>query len=162
MAKIFFEFHAQVQKCHFGNFSILPKWHCWTHAWNSKICFGQKTSFEAFWKCHIQEIFITFSRVRQIQDLGWSKYKLRLFLKRTFREFENSFNSGFLWIPSKPGKQNWKLPFFWVFIIVKKQCDTPNIYTISRFIMKLLLKRLLPNFGKSNLNNCCITFVCLK
>ena len=39
---------------------------------------------------------------------------------------------------------------------------TPNIYTISRFIKKLLLKRLLPNFGKSNLNNCCITFVCLK
>ena len=39
---------------------------------------------------------------------------------------------------------------------------TPNIYTISRFIKKLLLKWLLPNFGKINLNNCCITFVCLK
>ena len=24
LAKIFFEFHAQVQKCHFGNFSFLP------------------------------------------------------------------------------------------------------------------------------------------
>ena len=22
-----FQFHARVQKCHFGNFSILPKWH---------------------------------------------------------------------------------------------------------------------------------------
>ena len=31
------EFHARVQKCHFGNFSFLPKWHFWTRAWNSKI-----------------------------------------------------------------------------------------------------------------------------
>ena len=41
------------------------------------------TSFEALWKCHIQKIFITFSRVHQIQDLGQSKYKLRLSSKRT-------------------------------------------------------------------------------
>ena len=45
--------------------------------------FGQKTSFEALWKCHLQKIFITFCRVRQIQDLGQSKYKLILFSKRT-------------------------------------------------------------------------------
>ena len=38
-----------------------------------KIFFGQKTSFEALWKCHLQKIFITFSRVHQIQDLGQSK-----------------------------------------------------------------------------------------
>jgi hypothetical protein len=37
-----------------------------------KNTFGQKTFLEA-----------TFSRVRQIQDLGQSKYKLRLFSKRT-------------------------------------------------------------------------------
>ena len=37
LAKTFFEFHAQVQKCHFGNFSFLPKWHFWTRTWNSKI-----------------------------------------------------------------------------------------------------------------------------
>ena len=48
-----------------------------------KNFFCQKTSFEALWKCHLQKIFITFSRVRQIQDLGQSKYKLRLFSKRT-------------------------------------------------------------------------------
>ena len=30
LAKKNFEFHAQVQKCHFGNFSILAKWHFWT------------------------------------------------------------------------------------------------------------------------------------
>ena len=35
-----------------------------------KNFFAQKTSFEALWKCHLQKIFITCSRVRQIQDLG--------------------------------------------------------------------------------------------
>ena len=32
-----FKFHAPVQKCHFGNFSIFPKWHFWTGAWNLKF-----------------------------------------------------------------------------------------------------------------------------
>ena len=50
-----------------------------------KIIFGQKTSMEALWKCHVQKIIITFSRVRQIQYLGQSKYKLTLFSKRTHR-----------------------------------------------------------------------------
>ena len=43
----------------------------------------QNGTFEALWKCHIQKIFISCSRVRQIQDLGHSKYKQRLFSKRT-------------------------------------------------------------------------------
>ena len=29
------------QKCHFGNFSFLPKWHFWTRAWNSKLFFAK-------------------------------------------------------------------------------------------------------------------------
>ena len=48
-----------------------------------KFVLAQKTSFEALWKCHIQKIFLTFSRVRKIQDLGQSKYELRLISKRT-------------------------------------------------------------------------------
>ena len=59
-----------------------------------KNSFGQKTSFEALWKCHIQKIFITCSRVRQIQDLGQSKYKLRLFSKRTHGISKILFNLG--------------------------------------------------------------------
>ena len=35
-----------------------------------KFFFGQKTSFEAFWRWHLQKIFLTWPRVRQIQDLG--------------------------------------------------------------------------------------------
>ena len=46
-------------------------------------------------------------RVRQIQDLGQSKYKLTL-LKNDSRDFKNYFYL----IPTKPGKQNQKVPFF--------------------------------------------------
>ena len=48
-----------------------------------KNYFSQKTSFEALWKCHLLKIFVICSRIRQIQDLGQSKYKLTLFSKRT-------------------------------------------------------------------------------
>ena len=34
-----------------------------------KIFFDQKYSFEALWKCHLEKIFITCPRNRQIQDL---------------------------------------------------------------------------------------------
>ena len=91
----------------------------------SNFFLGQKTFFEALQKCHLLQIFITFSWVRQIQDLDQSKYKLRLFSKRTHRILTILFYLGFLRIPSKPGKQNWKLPFFWVFIIVKKPSMFP-------------------------------------
>ena len=59
-----------------------------------KKIFGKKTSFEALWKCHLQKIFITFSRVRQIEDLGQSKYKPRLFSKRTHGISKILFNLG--------------------------------------------------------------------
>ena len=59
-----------------------------------KFSFGQKASFEAIWKFHLQKIFITFTRVRQIQDLGQSKDKLRLFSKRTHRISKILFNLG--------------------------------------------------------------------
>ena len=78
--------------------------------------------------CHLQKIFITFSRVRKIQDLGHLKYKQRLFSKRTHGILKIIF-LGFLCILSRPGKENWKFPFFWVFIILKKQCD--------QFLMKM-------------------------
>ena len=51
------------------------------------------------------KIFITCSRVPQIQYVGDSKYKLT-FLKKDSQDFKNSIYLGFLWIRSKPGKQN--------------------------------------------------------
>ena len=44
-----------------------------------EIFFGQKYSFEALWKCHLEKIFITCPRVRQIQDLCRKKYKKGIF-----------------------------------------------------------------------------------
>ena len=44
-----------------------------------EIFFDQKFSFEALWKCHLEKIFITCPRVRQIQDLCRKKYKKGIF-----------------------------------------------------------------------------------
>ena len=40
-----FEFHARVQKCHFGKNKKLPKWHFWTRAWNSKKFLAKSIPF---------------------------------------------------------------------------------------------------------------------
>ena len=40
------------------------------------------------------------------------KVQIGTFFKKDSRDFKNSFHLGFLWIPSKPGKQNWNVPFF--------------------------------------------------
>ena len=60
----------------------------------NQLFFCQKTSFEALRKCHLQKVFTTFSRVHQIQDLGQSRYKLRLFSKRTHGISKILFNLG--------------------------------------------------------------------
>ena len=44
---------------------------------------GRKTSFEALWRWHLQEISLTCPRVSQIHDLGQSEYKTEIFSKRT-------------------------------------------------------------------------------
>ena len=44
-----------------------------------KNVFGQKTSFEALWKCHLQKVSITCPRVQQIQNLYHKKYKKGIF-----------------------------------------------------------------------------------
>ena len=51
------------------------------------------------------------------------KVQTETYFKKDSQDFKNSFYSRFLLITSKPGKQNWKVPFFWVLIIVKKQCE---------------------------------------
>ncbi len=80
---------------------------------NFKKFFGQKTSFEALWKCHLQKIFITCSRVHKIQDLGQLKYKLRLFSKRTHGISKILFISGsYESLPSLESKIG-RCPFFW-------------------------------------------------
>ena len=113
-----FEFHAHFQKCHFGHFYQSTKMALLNSCTSSKVpsCmkfkknFGQKTSFEELGKCHVQKIFITFSRVCQIKVLGQLKYKLRLFFKKNSRDLKILFIKGSY--ESKPGKQIGSCPFF--------------------------------------------------
>ena len=46
---------------------------------------------------------------------------------------------GFLWIPSKPGSQHWKVPYFLIFIHVKKQC-VQEITIVISFVILLTQK----------------------
>ena len=91
-SKKIFKLHAWVEKCHFGNFSISPKWHFWTHAWNLKFFFGQKHSFEALWKWQLEKIFITCPRVRQIY--AGKSTKKGIFLKSPPGNWKNIFVLG--------------------------------------------------------------------
>ena len=59
-----------------------------------QIFFCQKISFEALWRCHLQIISLTCSRVRQIQDLGQLKYKTEIFSQRTHKISKILFNLG--------------------------------------------------------------------
>ena len=68
--------------------AILVEWKNWQNGTFEPVhkiqfFFGRKTSYETLWKSHIRKIFIDCSRICQIQDLGQSKYKLKLFSKRT-------------------------------------------------------------------------------
>ena len=42
------------------------------------------------------------------------KEQIDTFFKKDSWDLKNSFHLRFLWIPSKPGNQNWKVPFFGV------------------------------------------------
>ena len=55
---------------------------------------ARKTLFEAIWICHLLKIFLTFPRVRQIQDLGQPEYKTEIFSKRTHKISKILFNVG--------------------------------------------------------------------
>ena len=84
----------------------LPKWHFWTSAWNSKKKNGHMTSFEALWRWHFQKNIPNMPqghpnpRLRSVKVENWD------FLKKDSQDFKNSFQFGFLGIPSKTGEQN--------------------------------------------------------
>ena len=61
LAKKKFEFHARVQKCHFGKIEKLPKWHFWNRAWNSKF-FWPKAFFWSIMKMAIRKFFRNMSQ----------------------------------------------------------------------------------------------------
>ena len=54
------------------------------------------------------------------------KVQTETFLRKDSRNFKNSLYLGFLWIPSKPGGQNWKVPFFWCSRLLKNGLSNLN------------------------------------
>ena len=52
-----FEFHEWVQKCHFGNFSALAKWHFLIHVWNSINFWAERLLL----KCFEDDIYMKYS-----------------------------------------------------------------------------------------------------
>ena len=63
----------------FGNFSILPKWHFWTCAWNSKFFLAKIILLKHYENGNNNFFFVSWPRVRQNQDLCRKKYKKVIF-----------------------------------------------------------------------------------
>ena len=78
-----------------------------------KNILGQKTFFETLLKCHILKISITCPKVRQIQDLGQSKYKLRIFSKGLTIFIFFLFNLGSYEYLARLESKIGRCPFFW-------------------------------------------------
>ena len=111
LAKKIFEFHAQVQKCHFGNFSILPIWHFWTCAWNSKLFLAKIILL----KHYENENKKKYSQLDPNPGFMQEKVQKGDFLKKDSQEFFFSCFR-FLWISQRPGKLNWE----WVVFLPSK------------------------------------------
>ena len=79
LAKKNFEFHAQVQKCHFGKIEKLPKWHFWTCAWNPKNFLAKSILLKHYENGNKKKNIHNLSKGRQIQDLFRKKYKKGIF-----------------------------------------------------------------------------------
>ena len=124
LTKKIFEFHAQVQKCHFGKIEQLPKWHFWTCAWNSKKFWPK----DFFWTIMIAPYPKNIHNMFQGRPKpGSAKVQSETFLKKDSQHFKNSWQFGFLWIYTQQAwKANWKVPFLMIFIIVKKECETAS------------------------------------
>ena len=104
----------------------------WQNGRHSKILLAKRLLLKQIWRCILVIVFVNIMIfTKNVTNMSQGppnpefrsvKVQTETFLKKDSRDLKNSFYLGFLWIPSKPEKQNWKVPFFWVFIIVKKQC----------------------------------------
>ena len=84
--------------------NILCKWQ--NKFWISKKSFDWKTSFEALWRWPFPKNIPNIlqgqlnSGFMSVRVDNWN------FLKNDSNDFKNSFQFGFLWLPSKTGEQN--------------------------------------------------------
>ena len=88
-------------------------------------------------KVPFTKISITFSRVHQIQDLGQSKYKLRLFSKRTHGISKIIFIQGFYESLASLEIKMGSCPFMGVHNCEKTVCSATSLFCTLRFLAKL-------------------------
>ena len=121
-SQFFFEFHAWVQKCHFGNFSILPKWHFWTRAWNSKFFLAKNIILKHYENGNKKNIH---NLSQGLPNQGFMKEKVQKgdFLKKDSRELNFFSCFRFLWISRRPGTLNWEWVVFLPSKILYRKCD---------------------------------------
>ena len=122
LVKNFFEFHAQVQRCHFGNFSILPKWHFWSRAWHSKF-FLPKTFFWSIMKIAITKFFHNLSQGPPNPEFMQEKVQKGDFLKKDSWELKFFSCFRFLWISRRSGTLNWERVVFLLSKIIYRKCE---------------------------------------
>ena len=101
LAKKNFEFHAWVQKCHFGNFSILPKWHFKFHM-KFEIFLAKSFLFKHYENGNKKNIY-NMSQGPPNQRFMQKKVQKGDFLKKPSGELKNIFVLG---IPPTPGRVN--------------------------------------------------------
>ena len=114
MAEKKIQFHAQVQKCHFGKIEKLPKWHFWTCAWNSKIFLAKSILLKLYENGNKKK---NRNLSQGPPNPGFMQEKVLKgdFLKKDSREFFFSCFR-FLLISQRPGTLNWE----WVVFLPSK------------------------------------------
>ena len=98
---------------------LRAKWHLLSPAWNfifldqihTFIWSAKKMTFREF----IQNMSKTLSKCLS----KWIKVDKWDYLKNPSQELKSSFCLGFLWIPKKTGRQNWRGPIFLRFDLIE-------------------------------------------
>ena len=111
----------------FGNFSILPKWHFWTCAWNSNF-FWPKAFFWSIMKMATRKNIHNLSKGPPNPGFMQEKVQKGDFLKKDSRELKFFSCFRFLWISQRPGTLNWERVVFLPSKNLYRKCDATCIH----------------------------------
>ena len=96
----------------------MPKWHFSTPAWNLTFFWAKCLHF----KCYESAILWFYPKFVSKCLSQWIKVDKWDYSKNPSQALKISFCLGFLWIPRRTGRQNWRCPIFLRFNLVKYQC----------------------------------------
>ena len=154
LAKFFFEFYAQVQKCHFDKNEKLPKWHLWSFAWISKF-FWPKAFFWSIMKMAIRKNIHNLSQGPPNPGFMQKKVQIGDFLKKDSVELKIFVCFRFLWISQRPGTLNWERLFFWLSKNLHKQCVGEKAITRPLLVGFTIINNLLLHILDASFSDHC-------